>query len=1316
MKIHSILTILLAPLLAVSDAEGQEKPDISFIFDGGESHSPAEFRRALAGIEDYANLRFFSSNTGGEPLLGTTDLSGQDLIFIDGETDKLQLNEAQLQELKSSNARVVVVNPKGLLEGNVDLDSHASIPDYWANRSIQNDRSLTLYMLDTVLEQEIPEPIDPPVIYPEYGFYHPEASALFPSSDSYQQWYATYRAQQGWPVDTETNIGIIGHLVWVLKGQTAPLDSMIKEIEQKGQRALTLVHRGAADFENYLIDSDEAIVDVLLYSGEMLNHQDQAAGMAQAQRLGVPLLMAMTYHTGSAEDYRASPGGLAPSLTPRVVFSERDGVIEPLVMATRESTGNEQYTPWSEQVAWRVDRAISWARLGRLENHEKRIVMTYWSEAGGKADVGGDPDDFLDVPASALKIMESLKAQGYDLGAQELPDAVTLGRRMAEEASNIGGWAPGRIAELVGSNSVSTLPEKDYLAWYNALPEIRRAEIEAAWGPAPGNVMVHEGDTGERLLILPRLQYGNVVLAPHPMWGYYEDEQVLMSTGALPPHHQYLAFFLWMQKEWRSNAWVSLFSNLPLQPGKGQGPLFDEHIGIMLGAIPHIHPERLGANGGPATRRKTLAQLLGWYNVVVPTSELGNYAELGSLLQRFNANGDPQARSEIADVLRSLLLDGGLSQALAIDVSTAEDDVLVASLDTYLQELQSATAPWGGRILGTLPEDDARIAMVGGMLGQTLSDALLNSGFDVEENRKALLARVMLDNQPVDTAIIEQLGRPVPEVLFALEEARRYSHLLDQAPQELDSILAALNGEWIEPGLAGEAYRNPDVLPSGRSVYGFDPAMIPTVEAEAIGRQQAEALIAAHRDKNNGEYPDELAFVLWSGEIAKSHGITEAQILHLLGTRPVRNWRGQVTGVELIPREELGRPRIDVLATTSGVYRDQFQDKAELIAQAVALAAASEESDNPVYLASASAEQAMLDQGESSEMARLLALARVFSPAPGAYSPSIQFLAKSGDLRGDEARMAELYSSRMSHAYGNGLYGQSARNAFDLRLGSMSAATLSRSSDVNGLLDHPMSAAFLGGLNLAAKAITGRDIELYVSNIRDTANVSIETASASLQRELNTRYFNPDWLRANMDHGYDGARNFMFLTDHLDLWDATATQMVSSEDWNNVNDVFVNDRFNLEMDTFFDTFNPYAQQMLLTNLLGASMRDDWNASEEQLQVIAERLTRSVSEHGPACEANQCRNSELTEFVQETLQDLPDAAPGLAAYVEAIAAATGGAPGTAPEVEGQRMEQVFPEQASALPLASWLATLWIGLLALSLLGAGWLHQGAGSRVR
>lgn len=1307
----NFIMCFIALFSGLAHAQSDLPARISFIFDGGESYSPAEFDRALNGLESEVSVRYFSTNKGGEALLPNVDLRSQELVFIDGATDALPFTRDQIGLLVDSGTQVVVVNDNGSLQGSVDLSTHAYITEYWENRSIENDRSLTLYLLAEVLGKPIQQEVNPPIIYSQYEFYHPAAPTLFTELSAYQTWYAAYQAGRPALAPDAATVGIIGHLVWVQSQRTEPLDAMIEEIEARGQNAITLVHRGAVNFRETLMVNGQSVVDVLLFSGEMLNYKDPAAGRDEARQLGVPIVLALTSHSGTQTQYRESPGGLAPGLTARVVYSERDGLLEPLVVATRSESADVDYDPWQEQLSWRIDRALAWAKLRNIENQDKRVVLTYWSEAGGRADVGGDPDDFLDVPGSASALLKTMRSEGYDTGNDAIPGADELARMMAEEASNIGGWASGRLDELVANGGVITVSETEYLQWFNALPEDSRTEIEDAWGPAPGQVMVHQAVNGEKVLVIPRLQFGNIILAPHPMWGYYENEQVLMSTGELPPHHQYLAFFLWMQKQWQANAWVSLFTNLTLMPGKSQGPLYDDHVGILLGSVPHIHPERLGANGGPATRRKTLAQPLGWYNVVVPTAALGNYAELGGLLRRYYEIGDPQARLPVAEVLRDVLTSTGLALALPVDVAAAEDDALVAATSAYLEALQSATAPWGGRILGSIPEEEARLAMVGGMLGSVFTESLERNNFDPLEYRVELLRDVMVQGVSAYEAVSARLGAAYPDIVAALTQAAEYSALLDTAPNELSSIMAALNGKWIEPGLSGEAYRNPEVLPPGRSVFGFDPSQMPTIEAEAIGIRQAEALVATHREKNNGEFPQELAFVLWSGELAKSHGVTEAQILHLLGVRATRNWRGQITGVELIPRDELGRPRIDVLVTTSGVYRDQFQDKADLIAEAVALAAASQEDDNNVMQSAQSTEQKLLDEGEEPGRARQLALARVFAPAPGAYSPSIQFLAKSGDLRGDESRMAELYASRMSHAYGNGLYGQSARDAFNERLLTMNAATLSRSSDVNGLLDHPMSAAFLGGLNLAAKALTGNDVDLYVSNIKDPGNAFIESASAALQRELQTRYLNPDWLKENMEHGYDGARNFMFLTDHMDLWDSTATELVTSDDWDDTNDVFINDRFKLGIDQFFDSYNPYAQQVLMINLLGASMRGDWQASEEQLQQIAQRFLQSVEAHGPACDANQCRNAEMTEFIASTVQELPDAAPGLEAYLAAIAAATGGvAPRALPEVEGQRMEQVYPLQSDVQTQdAPWL-NLWIMLLTITLLILGWYIQG------
>ena len=189
----------------------------------------------------------------------------------------------------------------------------------------------------------------------------------------------------------------------------------------------------------------------------------------------------------------------------------------------------------------------------------------------------------------------------------------------------------------------------------------------------------------------------------------------------------------------------------------------------------------------------------------------------------------------------------------------------------------------------------------------------------------------------------------------------------------------------------------------------------------------------------------------------------------------------------------------------------------------------------------------------------------------------------------------------------------------------------------------------------------------------------------------------------------------MFLTDHLDLWDSTATEVVASADWAEVKAVFVDDVFDLDMDAFFDRHNPFAHQMLLTNLLGAAQRGDWEATAEELAQIARRLTHSVIDHGPACEANQCRNQAMTEFVGQALGAARDAAPLLAGYTAAIAdavqAVAGAAPGAGepPTVTGQVMEEVELEpfeRAVALP-ALWLM---LGAFGILLFGVGWVRGG------
>lgn len=1116
---------------------------------------------------------------------------------------------------------------------------------------------------------------------PAPAYYHPDHPELVPTLDGYLAWYRT-RPEAPHRYDaSRLTVGVYAHSSLHEKHNLAAFDAIVRAVERRGHNVITLIARSNVDIASAFAAQGRPLVDVVLFSSEQLDISSKAAGLGMARRLGVPILGAFHMYDTTPAQYAERPMGFHPALTYVVSEAEREGRFEPLVISGKGSGRDSQplYEPMPEQIEWRVERALSWARLHRAANREKRVVFTYWSEGAGKANVGGDPDDFLDVPGSLISLLGEMRKAGYDVGAGTLPDRDALVKRMSSEASNVGTWAPAELARRVRESEVALIPEAKYLQWFNRMPKANRDAIVEMWGPPPGRVMVHTDTRGRRSLVIPKIELGNVLIAPHPDWGYLQSNKALMSVGALPPHHQYLAFFLWLQEEWKADAWVSMFSNIVLQPGKNEGPLATDQIGVLLGRLPHIHPERLGGNGGLSNKRKGLGQMLGWFNLVTPSDTGAETGELRAQLSRYASQADETWRAGAEPVIRAEMQRSGVARAVGLDAQTADFATLRQEAAAYLDALDRAHAPHGSRVLGEIPEPDVLADMVTGMLGPELREAVAAVSADAEAQARRLVHRVLVDGVTPQVATSGAFGRLVPPVEARLAVAADYADRLRAAPREITSILDTLAGRWIEPGPMDEPMRDPDAVPPGRALYNFNQALMPTREAEAIGIKLADALIADHQAAHGGAFPTQQAFVVWSSDIVKNHGVTEAEMLYLLGTRVVRNARGEVTGVTLIPREELGRPRVDVLASISGVYRDHFQDKVELITEAVRLAASSPEADNPVARGVDAAETRLRNEGAPSEQAAALARARVFSTAPGAYSPSIQFLAKSGDQRGDERRMADLFTNRMSHAYGAGLYGAPAKSAFESNLARTDGATLPRTNSVNGMLDNPMPAAFLGGLNLAAKTVTGNDLDLYVSNLRDLSRPQLESASRTLQVELRTRYLNEGWLREMQQHGYDGARNFMFLTDHLDLWDSTASQMVTTEDWSEVKQVFVDDRFKLGMDAYFDQHNPYAHQVVLANLLGAARRGQWEASAADLAQVAARLARSAGAHGAVCEATICRNPELTSYVEEAVAGLPDAPKLVAAYRGAIERAV-----SAPAPDAVKVAPKLTSTRSAAP--------------------------------
>jgi len=1337
---------LVAPVIAAP-------PRLVVLTVGGEFDPTPELRVAAAPWTGLLSVEVIPS--GAEPA----DLQAA-LIVVDGSSDLSAAARTALDTARAASVRVLTVRAKPPAVSDAALDAYFAVP------STENFRRL----ISRIAVRELgltPPPgvaISPaalaPIDYPVHAIYHPDAPApgFFRDLAAYEAWLATRLAvrpstsslvtAQIRGLNPPATVGISFHRSCFIRETQGPVDALVRAIEARGARAIAVMSQGAPDYASLLRADGTPVIDVLLFIGERLSLARKGDGLSQLRALGVPVLSTFQHFSQTPAEFVKSPGGLAPVFTGPLADHERDGLIEPLLVAGKGASTGPGRIPAAvipAQVDWRIDRALAWAHLRRSPNSEKNLVFTYWSEGAGKANVGGDPDDFLDVPGSLAALLPALRARGYDVGSESLPTRDQLSDRMSREASNIGTWAPGELAARVRSGTVALFPADTYITWFNALPATRREEIVAIWGPPPGRVMVHTDERGKKFLVFPRLEFGRVMVAAHPDWGYLQDDTVLVSKDALPPHHQYLAFFLWLQRERRTDAWVSLFSNIVLQPGKSEGPAADDHVGLMLGAMPHLHPEKLGGNGGISGKRKALAVAPGWANHVVPSDALAPLGELAARIRRTAAVADATQRADAEAAIRAEVLKLELARELDLDPRTAPGPLLIERVRAYLAKLERASMPHGSHVIGEPPSDRTLADMVALMIKPELRPRL--PAELAESDYRRLVASVIFPQTELPAAL-----QPLRAQVAALHaDILRHAENLRAAPRELAAILDGLEGRWIEPGPFDEPLRNPESVPGGRNLYGLDPRVIPTPEAEVSGRRQAEELIAAHRTKHDGAYPQKLAYVLWSSGITKTGGAPEAAVLHLLGTRAVRDERGRVTGVELIPREELGRPRIDVLMTTSGTYRDHFQDKVDLITQAVRLAAASPESDNPVSAAVAARTRELSAAGETDARAAQLATARVFSPAPGAYSPGTQFLAKSGDARGDDAAISELYLRRLGHAYGGGLYGDFQRPLFEKNLGNVDAATLPRSSFVNaGVLDNPMPAAFLGGLGQAVRRISGRDPGLYTTDLRQGDTPKVETVAATIAAELRTRYFNPKFIEALKARGYDGARYPMFLAEHLDLWDTTSPDTVQSSDWGKLKKVYVDDEFGLGLAEFFQRHNPFAKQMIMANLLQASERGHWQASAADLADLAQNLAESAKKNGLVCEANVCRNVRLTALVEKSLAGVPGAAELMQAYrgalekIQSIPAALAAAPATSapaapapaapapvapaapaatvsapPVVEGKVLEDKFPQPDPADAAAHGAATasaipwLWLGLsaVALALFGFGLSRRAA-----
>ncbi len=426
----------------------------------------------------------------------------------------------------------------------------------------------------------------------------------------------------------------------------------------------------------------------------------------------------------------------------------------------------------------------------------------------------------------------------------------------------------------------------------------------------------------------------------------------------------------------------------------------------------------------------------------------------------------------------------------------------------------------------------------------------------------------------------------------ALEIAKRMKAL-----KEYDNFFFALSGNYVEPGAGGSLTRGKiEILPTGRNFYGVDPTALPTKSAWKVGKETAEKLLAHYFEKH-GKWPESVGHWLLSIDAYKADGEQLAQILYLLGVEPV--WiNNTVKDLEVIPLEELKRPRIDVCVRITGIVRDTLPNYADLINKAVAKVIALDEPLEMNLPRKHYFEQ--LEKLSKLGIGEELAKCRVWGSKPGSYGAGVNYAVEASAWKSDED-LAKVWIQWSAYAYGGKFRGEFSPEALILNLKNVEVVTKNHVSDEHDLLNCCCHFSYQGGFYNAIKEVSGRKPEIVVVDTREITRTEVREMKDEIERVVRAKLLNDAWIEEMKKHGYRGANEFSKKILHLYGWSAT-TKLVDDWIFDEIAEKYV---LNEEMKNFFVENNVYALEEIARRLVEANERGLWKAGKEKLRRIRE---------------------------------------------------------------------------------------------------------------
>ncbi|GAB2788838.1 cobaltochelatase subunit CobN [Streptomyces daliensis] len=1162
---------------------------------------------------DVAVVRLLGGKRAWEDGLAALKASGVPTVLLGGES----VPDAELMAESSVPAGLVAEALKYLVEGGPE-----------------NLTQLARFLSDTVLMSG--EGFEPPAAMPQYGV------------------HGSYVPEPGRPT-----VGVLFYRAHEMSGNTAFVETLCDAIEARGVNALPVYCgslRGAEQGLYDLLGQTDAIVATVLASGGTRASDASAGGDDEAWDIGalaeldVPLIQGMCL-TSSRKAWSESDAALSPmDAAMQVAIPEFDGRIISVPFSFKEDgpDGVPVYTADPERAARVAGIAARHAALRHKPNAEKRIALVFTAYPTKHSRVGNAVG--LDTPASAVKVLDALREAGY--GVSGYPDN---GDELIHRLIAAGGHDVEWLTEEQLAAAPARVPLADYRQWFASLdPELRDSMTEA-WGEPPGELYVDGED-----IVLASLQFGNVVVMIQPPRGFGENPIAIYHDPDMAPSHHYMAAYRWMEHTFGADAVVHMGKHGTMEwlPGKGLGMSASCAPDAVLGDLPLIYPFIVNDPGeGTQAKRRGHATVVD--HLVPPMARADSYGDLAKLEQLLDeyalvSDLDPDKAPAVRSQIWTLVRAAELHHDLHVDEQPGEDefDDFVMHIDGWLCEIKDVQIRDGLHILGGGPEGEPRVNLalavlrsaqvwggVGGALpglraalaehfGLTESELLAEPGarIEVPESLTALadgpartasdavdllerLARDLAEAMeargweteaagPVVASVLGvELGDAVRVLEFAAEEL---VPRLERTTDEIGNVLHALEGGYVPAGPSGSPTRGlVNVLPTGRNFYSVDPKAIPSRLSWDVGSALAESLVKRHLD-DNGSYPKSVGLTVWGTACMRTQGDDIAEILALLGCRPVWDDASRrVTGFEVMPLAELGRPRIDVTMRISGFFRDAFPHVVGLVDDAVRAVAELDESPEDNYV------RAHADEDTAEHGDRRRATARIFGSKPGAYGAGLLPLIDARNWRSD-ADLAEVYAVWGGYAYGRGLDGRAARGDMEAAFRRIQVAAKNVDTREHDIHDADDYFQYHGGMVAMVRHLTGDSPEAYIGDSAVPDQVKTRTLGEETHRVFRARVVNPRWMTAMRRHGYKGAFEMAATVDYLFGYDATAGVV---DDWmyEKLASEYVFDETNRD---FMKKSNPWALRGISERLLEAAERGLW---EEPDQRTLERLRETYLE-------------------------------------------------------------------------------------------------------